>query len=150
MGRIINTTTELSCINENERGPWLDGQVLNQLGGFVKLNWFLPRSFLSFANPEMAAASSNLYTSDNVEVFQTKWFSWLRISEVLEICFVFKYGDVVDGRFCCEGITNAFYCRYHYDNDSMCLGPFAKLRILFFISQPFTHVYHVLVSLLEY
>jgi hypothetical protein len=79
----------------------------------------------------MASASSNIYTSDNVEVFQTKWFSWLCTSEVLEICFVFKYGDVVDGKFCCEGITNAFYCRYRYDNDSV-LEPICKVEDPFF------------------
>jgi hypothetical protein len=52
VGRIINAATELSCIDENERGPWFDGQAHNQLGGFVNLNWFLQQSFLSFANPK--------------------------------------------------------------------------------------------------
>jgi hypothetical protein len=74
VGRIINTTTEWSCIDENERGPWLDGQVHNWLGGFVKLNWFLPWSFLCFANPERAAASSSLYTSDKCRGVSNKMF----------------------------------------------------------------------------
>jgi hypothetical protein len=96
------------------------------------LNWFLPRSF-SFANPKMAAASSNIYTSDIVEVFQTKCFSWLCTSELFEIYLVL---NVLQMHF----ITIT----------ASVLEPICRLRILFFISQPFTHVYHVMVPLLEY
>jgi hypothetical protein len=27
---------------------------------------------------------------------------------------VFKYSDLVEGKFCCEGMINAFYSRYRY------------------------------------
>jgi hypothetical protein len=118
VGRIIVTATELNVINEGDRGPWLDDQVHNNpLAGFVKINWFLPRSLLHFANSESSVASSNVYASDNIELYQTKRYTWLRTSDILELCFVFKYVDLVDGIFCCEGISNAFYARYRYVNE---------------------------------
>lgn len=77
VGRILVTTNKLDNIDEDERGRWLHDQVDHPLGGFVKLNWFLPRSLLSFANSDLVGASSNIYISDNIELFQTKHYSWL-------------------------------------------------------------------------
>jgi hypothetical protein len=64
VGRILITTTQLDSIAEHEHGPWLDGQRDNQLGCFVKLNWFIPRSLLSFSHSEMANASCNIYVCE--------------------------------------------------------------------------------------
>ncbi len=69
VGRIIITATELDVIHETERGPWINDQVYNPLAGFVKLNWFLPRSLLYFANSNTVIASSNVYASDNIELY---------------------------------------------------------------------------------
>ncbi len=56
----------------------------------------------------MALTSHDQYISNNIELFQTKEYSCLHTSHVLELCFVFNYNDVVDGIFCCEGMSNAF------------------------------------------
>jgi hypothetical protein len=47
-----------------------------------------------------------------------KQYSWLSTSNLLELCFVFKYGDVVDGKFFIEGMTNAFYAHYRYVDET--------------------------------
>jgi hypothetical protein len=125
IGRIIATSTRLDDIDVAERGENIEDQPENSLGGFVKINWFFQQSFLSFTHPDIVTASCNLYTSSNVEVFQTKLVSWLNTARVLELCFVFYYNDVVEGKFCCEGMKNAFYIRYRYSGEAI-IEPISK------------------------
>ncbi len=135
------TTTELNNIVQNERRPWLQ-EPENGLDVFVKLNWFMPQSLLQFPNPEMAKASCNLYVCDNIELFQTKRYSWLLASDLLELCFVFQYADVIDGKYCIEGMMNAFYALYRYVDKST-IEPICKEGDQFFAFPSFFPTFSV-------
>jgi len=114
VGRIINTSLLLANVVVTERSDRVMNDVEASQPGFVKINWFYPQELLNFAHLDIAAASSNIYLTNNIELFQTKGFSWLSTSQISELCFVFYYIDVVDGKYCCEGMSNTFFVHYHY------------------------------------
>jgi hypothetical protein len=95
----------LDNIDVAEHGGSIESLSENTLGGFYQ------QSLLCFEHPDIVAASCNLYTSSNVEVLQTKFVSWSNTAHRLELCFIFYYSDVIDGKFCCEGMMNAFDIR---------------------------------------
>jgi hypothetical protein len=126
VGRIIGTAAKLADIsNENPQLYGIDDATDYSLGGFVKLNWFRPRHLLNFSESNVAVASHNQFTLNNIELFQTKEYSWLHTGHVVELCFVFNYNDVVDAICCCEGMSNAFFVRYRYAGESL-VEPISK------------------------
>ncbi len=77
-----------------------------------------PSSSLNFASDVMLELSTNIFLAGNTELLQQSG-SWIDTSSIKEICFVFSYIDVIDGKFCCEGISNAYYIRYRYISETL-------------------------------
>ncbi len=117
IGRVIATTQRL--ISEHQ----LPQPVTSGTNYLVKVNWYSPRSSLVFTNDTIAKlASNNIYLSDNTELLQTKSTSWIDTSITKELCFMFSYLDIINGTYCCEGISNAFFVRYRYIYETGCRG----------------------------
>jgi hypothetical protein len=92
---------------------------ITTLTGLAKVNWFLPSSSLILASNTTVEQSSNIFLSENTDLIQTRKGSWVDTSCIKEICFVFSYLDVIDGKYCGEGISNAYYIRYRYISETL-------------------------------
>jgi hypothetical protein len=102
------------------------------LTGLAKVNWFLPSSSLILASNTTVEQSSNIFLSENTELIQTRKGSWVDTSCIKEICFVFSYLDVIDGKYYCEGISNAYYIRYRYISETLGIEAISKKSRPFF------------------
>jgi hypothetical protein len=108
------------------------GHEVTTLSRLTKVNWLLPSSSLIFASDEMLECSNNIFLSENIELLQVRRGSWIDTSCIKEICFVFSYLDVIDGKYCCERISNAYYIRYRYISETLSVEAIStKLRPYF-------------------
>jgi hypothetical protein len=76
VGRIIATSLVVANIEVTEHSDHLINDHEASQPGYIKLNWFYPKNLLNLAQLDVVETSTNIYLANNIELFQTKRFSW--------------------------------------------------------------------------
>jgi hypothetical protein len=94
----------------------------------------------SFDNANILPAL-NVYLSSNTELIQTQKCCWINISVIKELCFIFFYCGVINGKFCCKGISNAYFIQYCYLSEERTLQDIESPYFAFPSYYPKFHLY---------